>query len=150
MANNRAARLRKLAELARSKERMAGFEIRRLKRALQEQDEQLERLNDYRSEYSKRFTKGGESGLDVAQLQNYHLFFRGLNDAIDQQGLTVGSHHAHVEEGEVRWRQEYRKANTLDKAIVRIKKAQRSEAEKIEQRITEETISSRRLRNPTE
>lgn len=147
MASNRAARLKKLAELARSKERMAGFELRRLKQALQEQDAQLDQLNGYRSEYSRRFRKVGESGLDVTQLRNYHLFFRGLNDAIDQQDSTIETYHEHLEEGEARWRHEYRKVNTLDKAVDRVEQTERNELIRRSQKLMDEAISSRKLRD---
>jgi flagellar protein FliJ len=126
---------------------MAGFELRRLKKALLEQDQQLDQLNGYRSEYNKQFLKVGESGLDVAQLQNYHLFFRRLNDAIDQQDSNVEAHHEHLDEGEERWRQEYRKANTLDKARERAREVDRKDSEKTAQKRTEEAINARRGRD---
>ncbi len=140
---SRARRIRKLAELARSKERMAGIELRRLRKALQEQNEQLDQLNGFRSEYSKRFDQTGENGLDVTLMRNYHLFFRGLNDAIEAQDTTVASHHHHLEAGEAQWRHEYRKASSLDKAVDRFASEERVEMDRKQERSVEDEISAR-------
>ncbi len=137
---NRATRLKMLAELARNKERMAGFELQKLRQNLTEQDQQLNSLDGFRAEYSQRLTKSAGQGLGVSELQNYHLFFRQLNDAIDQQGTVVESHHLHLNEGEERWQLEYKKANTLDKTLQKIEESDRQQAEKKSELVQEEMI----------
>lgn len=121
---------------------MAGFELRRLRGKLQEQDEQRNQLDGYRSEYSKRLYDVGKAGLNVAQLRNYHLFFRDLNNAIDQQDLTIESYHAHLEEGEAHWRQQYRKASSLDKAVDRINETEKKESDRKSELSAEEAVYS--------
>ncbi len=137
--------MQKLARLARSKERLAGYELRRLKRALTEQDEQLTQLNDYRKEYSDQLKRVVTEGVDVTALRNFHLFFRGLNDAIDQQGSTVENHNDHLRSGEARWRQEYRKANSLDNAFTKMQKDEQAAAEKIVDTRSEDLVTSRKI-----
>ncbi len=144
---SRATRLKMLADLARNKERLAGFELQKLRRNLTEQDKQLDDLDGYRSEYSQRLGEAGSEGLEVSQLQNYHLFFRQLNDAIDQQGTVVESHHAHLEEGEERWRLEYKKANTLDKTVEKIEEGDRRELEKKSELAQDEMINIFKMKN---
>lgn len=141
---SRSRRIKKLADLARHKEKMAGFELRRLRRSLQEQDEQLDQLNGFRSEYCSKLQASAREGMDAGLIRNYHLFFRGLNEAIEAQDANVCSVHAHLEAGEAHWRHEYRKAGSLDKAVDRMDLLEKKAEEQRSDRRVEEDVNARR------
>ena len=71
-------------------------------------------LQQYRDEYASRFRQAAQNGIGQREWRNYQEFLNRLDEAIDQQGQTVGLQERHTAAGQVQWQQQRTKLKAFD------------------------------------
>lgn len=126
--------------------------LKERKQAHQQQSAKLEQLVQFRLEYEVKFGAAGGEGIAARQLQDYWLFMRKLNLAIEQQKLEVQA--AEVGLGEVReqWVADAQRTSALDHLVDSQRREQLLSQSRTEQKQSDEDTLSRRgaSRNPEE
>ncbi len=142
----RSERMQPIKELARHRERDAGSIVSAAQQTLQEREQQLEQLKRYREEYASG--SGSQVGaVDGMRLQNYRAFVQRLNDTISQQEQAVRVAREDYESKRDAWRVRRVEAQTLDRAIEKMRGQERRTEDRREQHsMDEQSAAQRRVR----
>jgi flagellar FliJ protein len=107
----------KVATVAKFAQDKSARALKEGKQGHQQKSAQLEQLEQFRLEYEVKFGAAGGEGMAARQLQDYWLFMRKLNLAIEQQKLEVEA--AGVGLGEVRdqWLADAQRTSALDHLV---------------------------------
>jgi flagellar FliJ protein len=71
-------------------------------------------LQQYRDDYASRFRLAAQNGISQREWSNYQEFLNRLDEAINQQGQTVGLQERHTAAGQVQWQQQRTKLKAFD------------------------------------
>lgn len=84
----------------------------------EQQQQQLDQLKAYRSEYVQQL-EGGSGGQPIAarQLGDFRQFLSNLNNAIDQQKLSVENSSRNFQASQQVWLEARQRVQALSKAI---------------------------------
>jgi flagellar FliJ protein len=93
-----------LQSLAKRRTDGALVELGDALRASRHSDDQLRLLEQYRTEYSNRFTTAAQLGLPATVLANYRSFLEKLDGVIAQAQRDTEMRAVVVEAGQARWR----------------------------------------------
>lgn len=74
----------------------------------------LEMLRQYRDEYASRFQTAAQNGIAQREWGNYQDFLNRLDDAIEQQGKTVGLQERSTAAGQAQWQQQRTRLKAFD------------------------------------
>lgn len=74
----------------------------------------FEMLQQYRDEYASRFRQAAQNGIGQREWRNYQEFLNRLDEAVAQQGLTVGLQERHTAAGQAQWQQQRTKLKAFD------------------------------------
>src|SRR5262245_61775608 len=107
--------LQPLLELAEHQTDDAAASLALLNRAVQQQEQKLALLMNYRSEYQQRLRERTAAGVDGAGLRNFHEFLGRLEQAIVQQGAALAEARLRAENGRQEWQSRRRKFQAFDK-----------------------------------
>jgi flagellar FliJ protein len=132
----RSKRMQPIKDLADDRERDAGGVLGLARAKLAEHERQLTQLQAYHAEYAQRRASGAPA--DGIRLQNYHAFLSRLGQAIEQQAQLVASARAELEVAEAAWRERRIEASSIGKAVERIASGERREADRRDQRESDE------------
>lgn len=145
----RSKRMQPIKNLADDRARDAGHALAIARRGLAEHERQLAELKAYHAEYAQRVANG--AAADGIRLQNYHAFLGRLKNAIEQQAKVVATAAAELALAEDAWRERHSEAGSIGKAVDRIKTGERRDADRREQRESDERAlqNLQRARNPT-
>ena len=131
----RSKRMEPVKNLAEEREREAGAEVARARRALEDAESQLKQLRAYRAEYLKR---KGEGNSDGVRMQNYHAFLGRLTSAIEQQDKEVAVVLAALERATDAWRERRIEAASIGRAVAKLATGERRVADQHAQREADE------------
>jgi len=140
----RSKRMEPVKNLADEREREAGADVARARRALEDAEKQLKQLRDYRGEYLARIS-GAQDGV---RLQNYHAFLGRLASAIEQQERQVATLLAALERATDTWRERRIEAASIGRAVDKIAVGERRSADQRAQRDADERAMQRAVRTP--
>jgi flagellar FliJ protein len=117
--------------------------LKERKQGHQAQSAQLKQLEQFRLEYEVKFGAAGGEGMAARQLQDYWLFMKKLNLAIEQQKLEVEA--AEVGLGEVReqWLADAQRTSALDHLVDVQRREQLLSRNRTEQKQSDEDTLSR-------
>ncbi|WP_144641546.1 flagellar export protein FliJ [Bordetella genomosp. 13] len=101
-------------------------------------ERQLTMLYDYRQDYLQRLQRAMQTGMSVADCQNYQRFISTLDDAIGQQTNVLRAADDHLARGRQHWQQEQRKLNSFDALSQRQVRAEQLAENRREQRASDE------------
>lgn len=134
----RAKRLQPVIEMAEEKEREAAARLAKMQRQLQQAEEQLAGLEQYRSDYQQQWIERGQGGVTGEWLMNYQRFLSQLETAIEQQRNSVDWHQQNVAKVREQWQQLYARLEGLKKLVQRYHDQARHAADRQEQKAMDE------------
>jgi len=117
---------------------------------VQQADQQLAMLLQYREEYQTRFRDAVARGLDSQGWMNFHAFMDKLEVAIEGARKQSEAARDAARKAQLEWAEHQRKVKAYDVLATRHDRAQATKEARREQRATDEQAStSHRLRPPT-
>ncbi len=126
-------KLEPIANIRKQQEHNAGRMHGEAIREAQQQQNQLDELINYRTEYIKGFQSLGKSGLSAIQVQEYRLFINRLDDAILQQQQFVMNGQHKCEASQREWLNKRTKSEIINKVV-----ESRQQAESLQQSQSEQ------------
>ncbi|TDQ40065.1 flagellar export protein FliJ [Thiopseudomonas denitrificans] len=134
----KAGRLAPVVEMAGQAERDAAAKLAKLQVQLQQAEQQLAGLEQYRNDYQQQWITRGQTGVSGEWLMNYQRFLSQLETAIEQQRSSVQWHARNVEKAREQWRQAYARLEGLKKLVQRYHDQARQMADRQEQKAMDE------------
>lgn len=134
----RAKRLAPVVDMAEQTEREAASKLAKLQKQLQQAEQQLAGLEQYRTDYQQQWINRGQQGVTGEWLMNYQRFLSQLETAISQQRNSVQWHAGNVDKAREQWRQAYARLEGLKKLVQRYHEQARQQAERQEQKAMDE------------
>jgi flagellar FliJ protein len=126
-------RMQPVARVAEQRERKAAVEMAEFRRFLDAQQNKLDELNAYRSDYARHFETAGRGGMDAARMADFRRILARLNDAIVYQEQRLISLHNEYEQVRRRWTDTRTRAAALDKVMERYREEEQREGDRREQ-----------------
>ena len=136
-------RMQPIRKLAADREQDAVKALGQSQRALNEHEQKLEQLKNYRAEYAKLFQQHGTQGMDGAQLQAYQTFIAQIDVAIHQQRQMIEFANEDCAEKRQDWQQTHTRTQVMDKAIDRFKQAEQKQEHKRQQKEADDHTNAR-------
>lgn len=102
--------LQGLLDIAESEVESAAVSLGKLAHQLQQQEEKLTLLVQYRSDYQSRLSGAAGNGLDSRNFRNFSEFMKQLEQAIRQQQAVVFDARKRVAAGRQHWQEKQKKS----------------------------------------
>lgn len=135
----RSKRMQPIQRLAKDKERQAARKLGEAQRQLDLQRERLQQLLNYRDEYNGQLHRSGKGrSLNAFQFRDFNAFVSRIDTAIAQQQEAVTQWENHLRKVREQWQNEWQHAQAIEKAVDRIRGEERHEAERLDQKNTDE------------
>ena len=138
MARSRSRRLQPVQDFARRREQDAALALARSQGRLAAGRRQLQELERYREEYSRRFRSAGETGLGGKALQEYQQFLHQLDRAIAAQRQRLAAGEAELGSCREVWQGLRARAQALDLTVERLRSRERRRRDRREQAESDE------------
>lgn len=135
---NKSVKLQPIAKISQQQERNAARSHGDSIRQVEQQQQQLNELINYRNQYLNAFRSAGESGLPASQMQDYRLFLSRLDDAIAQQQQQVMNGQQQCEIKQEKWMHKRSRSKMVNKVVEKRQLTEHREMEKREQRELED------------
>ena len=148
--NKRAQRLLPVIEMAQTAEQEAACKLRQYKAALQQAQQQLQSLEQYRDDYQQQWISKGQVGVSGQWLMNYQRFLSQLEVAIEQQQKSLVWHENNVRSSQAVWQQTYARLEGLRKLVQRYREEAQKTADKQEQKLLDEMAQRLMMRSASQ
>ena len=148
--NKRAQRLLPVIEMAQTAEQEAAGKLRQYKTALQQAQQQLQSLEQYRDDYQQQWINKGQVGVSGQWLMNYQRFLSQLEVAIEQQQKSLVWHENNVRSSPAVWQQTYARLEGLRKLVQRYREEAQKTADKQEQKLLDEMAQRLMMRSASQ
>ncbi len=148
--NKRAQRLLPVIEMAQTAEQEAAGKLRQYKTALQQAQQQLQSLEQYRDDYQQQWINKGQVGVSGQWLMNYQRFLSQLEVAIEQQQKSLVWHENNVRSSQAVWQQTYARLEGLRKLVQRYREEVQKTADKQEQKLLDEMAQRLMMRSASQ
>ena len=139
--------LQTLLELMQDRTDEATRKLGQLISAEQSQRSRLQMLEQYREEYAQRLREATAQGITRLILRNYQDFLSRIDDAIEQQRLTVQSSEMSTKAGQAQWSTQNKQLKAIDTLSTRHDARERYRENKQEQKLLDE-FTSRKYSTP--
>ena len=148
--NKRAQRLLPVIDMAQTAEQEAAGKLRQYKAALQQAQQQLQSLEQYRDDYQQQWINKGQVGVSGQWLMNYQRFLSQLEVAIEQQQKSLAWHENNVRSSQAVWQQTYARLEGLRKLVQRYREEAQKAADKQEQKLLDEMAQRLMMRSASQ
>lgn len=148
--NKRAQRLLPVIDMAQTAEQEAAGKLRQYKAALQQAQQQLQSLEQYRDDYQQQWINKGQVGVSGQWLMNYQRFLSQLEVAIEQQQKSLVWHENNVRSSQAVWQQTYARLEGLRKLVQRYREEAQKTADKQEQKLLDEMAQRLMMRSASQ
>lgn len=148
--NKRAQRLLPVIDMAQTAEQEAAGKLRQYKAALQQAQQQLQSLEQYRDDYQQQWINKGQVGVSGQWLMNYQRFLSQLEVAIEQQQKSLAWHENNVRSSQAVWQQTYARLEGLRKLVQRYRDEAQKAADKQEQKLLDEMAQRLMMRSASQ
>ena len=148
--NKRAQRLLPVIDMAQTAEQEAAGKLRQYKAALQQAQQQLQSLEQYRDDYQQQWISKGQVGVSGQWLMNYQRFLSQLEVAIEQQQKSLDWHENNVRSSQAVWQQTYARLEGLRKLVQRYREEAQKAADKQEQKLLDEMAQRLMMRSASQ
>lgn len=138
-------KVRQVAIIAKSDEQKSALAFRKSQQHHRQNCDQLDQLITYKREYETNLGTLGDQGIAARQLQDYRLFLRKLDQAIESQAETVQHALKDVDLAREQWLSRARHKSSLDTLLDRRRSEWVQAAEKAEQKESDESSLARRF-----
>lgn len=139
--------LQPLLEVMQTRTDEATRKLGQLIAAEQNQRSRLQMLEDYRAEYAQRMSEATAQGVTRLVLHNYQDFLARIDQAIEQQRLTVMDSENSTKAGQEHWKNQNKQLKAIDTLSLRHDARERYKEGKQEQKQQDE-FSSRKYSMP--
>ena len=136
--NRRVQRLLPVVDMAKTEEREAAGHLSSYQHALNQAQQQLENLEQYRDDYQQQWIDKGQVGVSGQWLMNYQRFLSQLEVAVDQQRKSLAWHEHNLNQARTVWQQAYASVEGLRKLVQRYRDEAQKTADKQEQKMLDE------------
>ncbi|MFW5453659.1 flagellar export protein FliJ [Thioalkalivibrio sulfidiphilus] len=133
----RSKRMQPVANVVHNRQQNAARVMGERQRALDDQQQRLQELNNYRDEYARRFEDGGESMAGI-NMRDYRLFLSRLNEAIEEQARRVEQARAALEQSRGQWTATRVHSDAVNKVVERMQADERRDEDRREQKENDE------------
>ena len=134
MSRKKSERWQLLRKIADQYEQRAAQLLGKSQGNLAQQQQRLEELQRYRSEYQQQFLQAGTQGMDGATVQAFQRFLVQLDQAIVQQQRTLLAAERDRDNKRVDWQDKHKTTRIYDKTIERYTDQEQRQAARKEQR----------------
>jgi len=139
--------LQPLLEVMQTRTDEATRKLGQLIAAEQNQRSRLKMLEDYRAEYAQRMSEATAQGVTRLVLHNYQDFLARIDQAIEQQRLTLMDSENSTKAGQEHWKNQNKQLKAIDTLSLRHDARERYKEGKQEQKLQDE-FSSRKYSMP--
>lgn len=139
--------LQPLLEVMQTRTDEATRKLGQLIAAEQNQRSRLKMLEDYRAEYAQRMSEATAQGVTRLVLHNYQDFLARIDQAIEQQRLTLTDSENSTKAGQEHWKNQNKQLKAIDTLSLRHDARERYKEGKQEQKLQDE-FSSRKYSMP--
>lgn len=130
--------LQAAAQVAQSREQAAAKALSESQQRLTEQQNRLQQLLMFRTEYANQFQNEGSTGISARRYQDYSAFLTNMDHGIVQLQQQLAWMEQELQRKRLAWLQNRAKTMALDEVIERDRKAQLWEEGQREQRDSDE------------
>ncbi len=131
-------RLKPVQRINESREKDAARALGNSVQTLQQHEQRLAELRQYREEYDQQVQQMGANGMLASRLQQMQSFLHNLNQVIKQQQQIVEAARREQEVKRRSWQQAHGKTQVMDKVIDRYRADEQYQANKREQKENDE------------
>lgn len=110
-------RLKPIKRIADKKEKVAAEALGKSVENSKQQQNKLEQLKNYRTEYLTSMLIKTEQGMSGDQLHQYHQFLNKLDSIISQQNEAVQQSNYDLSECQTQWQSDNSRASAIGKVI---------------------------------
>jgi len=132
-----------LKRLASDREESAAQRMGKALARLEDAQNKLQQLENYRDEYQARFAAQGQAGMSKAQWVDFRRFLERLAEAVNTQGLEVERFMQHYQHERQTWQEEHKQVRAFEKLIERDEQRAAQREAKREQKSSDEFASRR-------
>ncbi len=144
----RSQRLEPVVRVAENREQQAARSLGDSQSALNQAQQRLNELKNYREEYIQRFHTTGAVGMSAMQMGDYRLFLSNLSRAIEQQAGLVEQAAAVVEQQRQQWFTRRGKVKMLGNVVARFQTEEQRVVDRKEQLEQDERAQRRPTSSP--
>ena len=138
MANNRAARLAPVVDMAEKAEKTAVQRLGYFQGQVRLAESKLGDLERFRAEYQQQWIERGTKGVSGQWLMGYQGFLNQLETAVDQQRQSLAWHQTNLDRSRESWQQAFARVEGLRKLVQRYIDEARALEDKREQKLLDE------------
>ena len=135
---SKAERFKPLQRIAEHHEQQAAVVMGSSRKALNDIEQRLQDLVNFRQDYSQQISLSGKNGISGARLQALYQFVSQLDLAIEQQKQMVVRAQMDCEHHTQRWQQKHKKTTILSNTVSRFEYNERLIGQKLEQKLLDE------------
>ena len=146
MKKQKSQRIQVIQNLAIKQEEFAVIELGKANSQLELMQNQLDKLYQYRDEYSHQFTQAG-SNIQSNTLQDYIHFINNLNTGINHLLEQIEEQKKRCEEVREKWLDKHQQVDIYQKVKDKFLTDETKQQEKQEQKLTDESSQAFFLRN---
>jgi flagellar protein FliJ len=134
----RSERLKPIQRLNESREKDAAKALGHSVQSLQQHEQRLSELQQYRDEYDRQIQELGQNGVIASRLQQMQTFLHNLNTAIAQQQGIVEQARRQQEQKRHSWQRAHSKSQVMDNVADRYRRDEQYQANKRDQKENDE------------
>ena len=146
MKKKKSQRIQVIQNLAIKQEEFAVIELGKANSQLELMQSQLDKLYQYRDEYSHQFTQAG-GNIQSNTLQDYIHFINNLNTGINHLLEQIEEQKKRCEEVREKWLDKHQQVDIYQKVKDKFLTDETKQQEKQEQKLTDESSQAFFLRN---
>ncbi len=135
--------LQSLLELSQLRLDEATRRLGELISGLQEAQQRLELLTQYRAEYQARFVTAAQGGLSPREWDNYRAFLQKLDDAVAQAGVMADQSRERTAAGQREWLAKRGKVKAFDTLNDRHQARETVREDRQERKVADEQVARR-------
>jgi len=146
----RSKRLEPIRLMAERDERQAAETLGKTRQQLEEQDQRLGQLREYKLEYQHRLVESGRQGMTAPQIISFQNFLNQLELAIEQQRAIVDKLSQTLQQQQALWQQKYLRLKAMETVVNQHLTQEAAVAAKAEQKLIDELVNNKaavRLQN---
>lgn len=135
---NASDRFKPVLKVAENREANAARKFGQSQKLHREEEEKLQNLRQYHTEYMARFQQTASIGMNASQLREYQAFLNKLEQAINQQEEIVKQSKLNCTEQKQQWTEKHIRTRSMDKAMNRMVDDEQKQKNAQEQKISDE------------
>lgn len=140
---DRGRQLDTVAMLARTEEERAARELMSRQATRRRDDQQLDQLRAFQSEYEERLQQMAASGMPARQLADFRQFLANLNRAVESQSASAAQSSEAAQAKRSEWVDKASRRSGLDDFLLRYRAQERRGAERVEEKRAHDEHSAR-------